>query len=137
MFDSAVLQPLLGALKLFGLDPASLLAGVFAMFIATYVFPLLAEAVRQLIEKIRKSPTTLDDAALPILESIEAKLSAVKEDDPGLREVTDLIAVGVIDAAKNKKDAKRIAAVVVSQLEQKLAERIKSLPAAEQPKEQQ
>lgn len=101
------------------------------MFVATYVFPLLAQAVRELIEKIRKSPTTLDDAALPILESIELRLSSVKEDSPGLREVTDLIAVGVIDAAKDKKDAKRIAAQVMVQLEKKLAEKIKDIPKAE------
>lgn len=131
MFENTVLNPLLAVLKVFGFDPASLLAGILAMFVATYVFPLLAQAVRELIEKIRKSPTTLDDAALPILESIELRLSSVKEDSPGLREVTDLIAVGVIDAAKDKKGAKRIAAQVMVQLEKKLAEKIKDIPKAE------
>lgn len=132
MFENGVLNPVLAALKVFGFDPASLLAGFLAMLVATYLFPLLAQLVRDLMDKIRKSPTVLDDAALPMLESIEAKLSGLKENDPGLREVTDLIAAGVVDAARNKKEAKKIAAVVMVQLEKKLAERIKSIPTSQE-----
>lgn len=124
----AALVPLLNVMKAFGMDPASLLAGIIVAIIITYGLPPVLSAVRALKDKIIASPSKVDDAALPILEAIEAKLDIVKEDDRGLKTVAYLVASGVVDAAVNKKDAKRIASKVMAELDAEIVKLIKDMP---------
>lgn len=121
------LSPILNFLRAVGLDPQTLLVGAIVGAVTMGLIPLIRMGLHELIAWIQKSDSKLDDAALPILQAWEEKLGTIKDSDPGLRELVSLFASGVISVAANRQEAKAIAARVLKQLDEKLAEQIKTV----------